>query len=67
MFDKCTGIMGRIFGHNYELIITKGSPQYGAERVDVGGLNLLRLAEISRPQAYHGIYCKRCGKVVDAQ
>ncbi|EKZ6022772.1 TPA: hypothetical protein ACWX8V_002441 [Klebsiella quasipneumoniae] len=65
MMDKCQGIFGKIFGHAFRVAITKGAPDLKLRDYQGGRDALLELMEKTRPETYHGIYCKRCGKVIN--
>lgn len=65
MMDKCQGVLGKIFGHSYRIAITRGIP--GCNIGDIGGSHsfVIDIVNSTRPETFHGIYCKRCGKVID--
>ena len=63
--DKCQGIFGKIFGHSFRVAITKGAPSMNLKATEAGISSILQMMETSRPETYHGIYCKRCGKFID--
>ena len=63
--DKCQGIFGKIFGHSFRVAITKGAPDLRLGEYQGGRGVLLDIMEKTRRETYHGIYCKRCGKVID--
>lgn len=64
--DKCQGIFGKLFGHLYRPAITMGAPSsLKIGDVEGSGIMLIKLINSTRPETYHGIYCKRCGKVVN--
>lgn len=65
MMDKCLGIFGKIFGHSFRVAITKGAPSMNLKAAEAGISSILQMMETSRPETYHGIYCKRCGKVIN--
>ncbi len=64
--DMCQGIFGKIFGHSFRVAITKGAPNLGLCEFRGGRGALLALMEKTRHETYHGIYCRRCGKVINA-
>lgn len=63
--DKCQGVFGKIFGHSFRVAITKGAPDLRLSEYQGGRGVLLDIMEKTRRETYHGIYCKRCGKVID--
>lgn len=63
--DKCIGIIGLLFGHKFTALITKSSVK-GAPRVNGVSRDVHRALDAHRDESYHGIYCKRCGKVINA-
>lgn len=63
--DKCKGLSGFIFGHNYHEVITKSAPMSGIE-VQGDAKYCAMVIDSYRSQTYHGIYCKRCGKFVNS-
>jgi hypothetical protein len=66
VMDKCTGVMGYLLGHSFQKAITKGAPAVSLRSIEGSASMLLEMVEKARPQTYHGIYCKRCGKVINA-
>lgn len=65
MSDKCTGIMGRIFGHSFAVAVTKSAVR-GAPRLQGTAYALTKMLDAHRDETYCGIYCKRCGKVINS-
>lgn len=65
MMDKCQGIFGKIFGHSFRVAITKGAPSMNLKAAEAGISSILQMMETSRSETYHGIYCKRCGKLIN--
>lgn len=63
--DKCKGIIGFIFGHNYSVAVTKAAPIYEI-KIHGDAKCCAKVIDLYRSQTYHGIYCKRCGRVIDA-
>ncbi|MBK1519194.1 hypothetical protein [Enterobacter ludwigii] len=63
--DKCNGVLGALFGHIFVPVITKAAP---TRPVQVeGNTNFAeKVIDAHREQTYHGVYCKRCGKIIDA-
>lgn len=62
--DKCRVVLGFLFGHSYRPAITKGYPSINIETAR-GNINAIaELVDKTRPETFHGIYCKRCGKVM---
>lgn len=58
---SCTGIMGRIFGHSFTVVVTKGAVRE-APRLEGTALYVTKTLDAHREETYHGIYCKRCGE-----
>ncbi len=65
MSDKCTGIMGRVFGHSYSSVVTKDAARC-TPQIEAEPKTILAVIDSYRNENYHGIYCKRCGKVINA-
>lgn len=66
MTTKCTGLMGRIFGHNFRPVTTKGEPSAKCDLNQIDSPWLSEAAEaidMSKPDIYHGSICQRCGAV----
>ncbi|HAS1802799.1 TPA: hypothetical protein I4G93_26430 [Enterobacter hormaechei subsp. xiangfangensis] len=63
--DKCQGIFGKLFGHSYRPAITRGSPSANLGVMEGSGGAIIKVINSTRPETYHGIYCKRCGKVIN--
>lgn len=63
--DKCRGVLGFLFGHSYHHAITRGSPAANLGAMEGSGTVIIRLIDKTRPETFHGIYCKRCGKVIN--
>ncbi|EEW3156717.1 hypothetical protein EAY14_12315 [Escherichia coli] len=63
--DKCQGIFGKLFGHSYRPAITRGSPSANLGAMEGSGGAIIKVINSTRPETYHGIYCKRCGKVIN--
>lgn len=64
--NKCQGIFGKLFGHSYRPTITRGEPSsLKLGEVEVSSSAVIELINSTRPETYHGIYCKRCGKVIN--
>lgn len=63
--DKCQGVFGKLFGHSYRPAITRGAPNLSLKTpyASIGVIG--DLIDKTRPETFHGIYCKRCGKVID--
>lgn len=63
--DKCNGLFGAVFGHSFVPVITKSAPTRPVQLE--GNANFaLKVVDAYREQTYHGCYCKRCGKVINA-
>lgn len=60
--DKCQGIFGKLFGHSYRPAITRGSPSANIGAVEGSSSFIISLIDKTKPETFHGIYCKRCGK-----
>ncbi|VFS43800.1 Uncharacterised protein [Enterobacter cancerogenus] len=63
--DKCQGVLGKLFGHSYRPAITRGSPSANLGAMEGSGSAIIQVINSTRPETYHGIYCKRCGKVIN--
>lgn len=63
--DKCTGVMGYLFGHSFTIAVTKGAVSK-VPSMKGNAYAVEKLLDAHREQTYHGIYCKRCGKVINA-
>lgn len=64
--DKCQGVFGKLFGHSYRPVITKGAPSANFDAKGVGSRAIIAMVDKTRKETFHGIYCKRCGKVIAA-
>lgn len=62
--DKCRGVLGFLFGNSYRPAITRGAPAANLGAMEGSGTVIIRLIDKTRPETFHGIYCKRCGKVM---
>lgn len=65
---KCHGFLGKIFGHSFRPVITKGEPVFRS--VEQRGCDLNKIIELtdkSRLETFHGLYCRRCGVVISMQ
>lgn len=62
--DKCRGVLGFLFGHSYRPTITKGAPNLKIKVAEYSSSNICEMIDKTRPETFHGIYCKRCGKVM---
>lgn len=63
--DKCNGLLGAVFGHSFVPVITKSALTRPVQLE--GSANFaLKVVDANREQTYHGCYCKRCGKIIDA-
>ncbi|AKF21593.1 hypothetical protein DP32_14415 [Escherichia coli] len=63
--DKCRGVLGFLFGHSYRHAITRGYPSAKLGEVKGSSSFIISLIDKTRPETFHGIYCKRCGKVIN--
>lgn len=63
--DKCKGLLGSVFGHKFVPVITKSAPRYPVQ-VEGNANFAEKVIDANREQTYHGVYCTRCGKVIDA-
>lgn len=63
--DKCQGVFGKLFGHSYRPAITRGAPTSNLGAMEGSGSVVIKVINSTRPETYHGIYCKRCGKVIN--
>ena len=64
MIDKSRGDLGILFCHSYRPAITRGAPAANLGAMEGSGTVIIRLIDKTRPETFHGIYCKRCGKVI---
>ncbi|RAY30456.1 hypothetical protein DP184_06525 [Enterobacter kobei] len=63
--DKCQGIFGKLFWHSYRPAITKGAANLKLNAIEGSSSAIGELIDKTRPETFHGIYCKRCGKVIN--
>ncbi|EKY4018894.1 hypothetical protein [Enterobacter roggenkampii] len=63
--DKCNGLLGAVFGHSFVPVITKSAPKIPLQ-LEGSASFALKIADAHREQTYHGVYCKRCGKVINS-
>lgn len=64
---KCHGLLGSVFGHSFRPVITKGEPVFRS--VEQRGCDLNKIIELtdkSRSETFHGLYCRRCGVVINS-
>lgn len=61
--DKCQGVFGKLFGHSYRPVITKGVPSLNLKVPQASSTSICEIIDKTRPETYHGVYCKRCGNV----
>lgn len=60
---KCTGLMGRIFGHKFRPVITLSATTFDSTGVQSKAHVVLEMADKYRDENYHGCICQRCGAV----
>lgn len=60
--EKCLGVMGYVFGHKYQPVITKSKSHYDSSGVKCRADIMLEIAEKYRDEIFHGFICVRCGK-----
>lgn len=60
--EKCLGVMGSVFGHKYQPVITKSKSYFDSSGVKCRGHIMLEVAEKYRDEIFHGCFCVRCGK-----
>ena len=65
MEDKCIGIMGSIFGHSFSTVMTKEAVRV-VPTLEGKEPAVTKVLDAFRNETYHGIFCKRCGKVINA-
>ena len=66
--DKCQGIFGKLFGQSNRTAITRGAPSsLKIGEVEKRSSEVIELINSTRPEKYPGIYCKRCGKVINGE
>ncbi|GJK71898.1 hypothetical protein TUM17564_39250 [Citrobacter freundii] len=63
--DKYRGVLGFLFGHSYRPAITRGAPAANLGAMEGSGMVIIELIDKTSPETFHGIYCKRCGKVIN--
>ena len=63
MTTKCTGLMGRIFGHKFRPVITLAATTFNSSGVQCKAHVALEMADKHRAEEYHGCVCQRCGAV----
>lgn len=65
MTTKCTGIMGRIFGHKFRPVITLGSPTITDFKLtgSQAASAYERIINATKSETFHGCICQRCGAV----
>ncbi|QHJ79576.1 MAG: hypothetical protein [Caudoviricetes sp.] len=61
--NKCTGIMGRIFGHRFRPVITLSACTFNSAGVQCKAHTALEMADKYRNEIFHGCICQRCGSV----
>lgn len=61
MSAKCSGLIGRIFGHKFRPVITLSSSTFGSEGVTCKAYVALEMADKYRAETFHGCICQRCG------
>ena len=62
MTTKCTGLIGRIFGHKFRPVITY-SGVIGMGKVEGTSGFVKAVMDKHRNQTYHHSVCQRCGAV----
>lgn len=65
--NKCTGIMGWVFGNKFVAMITYGTPTISMKDISDTCMmpgDYVSAFIASRPESYHGSICQRCGAVV---
>lgn len=62
---NCKGILGRLFGHNYQPAYSTEFPSHGSFKMR--GIIDEDLIESMKTQRYQGHVCKRCGDVKNSQ
>lgn len=62
MSAKCSGIMGRIFGHKFYPVITKGPADKSLlEELSGSRAFIMEIIDSTRERTFHGCVCERCG------
>lgn len=62
---KCHGFLGRIFGHAFRPVVTKGEPVFHVGKYRGCDINkIIELTDKARAETFHGLYCRRCGIVI---
>lgn len=63
MTTKCSGLMGRIFGHKFRPVITLSATRLETNGVKCKAHVILEMADKYRDESFHGCVCQRCGVV----
>lgn len=63
MTTKCTGLMGRIFGHKFRPVITLSASKHDFSGTKCKAHVALEMADKYRSEEFHGCVCQRCGAV----
>lgn len=64
--NRCTGIMGLVFGHKFIPVIKKGEPKLSQVKMNIDPAwhdEMMSLIDSTRPETFHGCICQRCGAV----
>lgn len=59
--NKCTGLMGQIFGHNYIPVVTKSAAVFPDSIRNISGA--VDTLEKFRTATFEGAVCSRCGDI----
>lgn len=55
----CKGLIGKLLGHKFVPVITKGVAEFPANMTKLNGS--ASTLDAFRKQTFHGMYCTRCG------
>ena len=66
MSDPCQGILGKLFGHSFRVMIIKeiSSPLFNFTNSRVSDESIKNMIENNKDVIERVSYCTRCGKVV---
>jgi len=67
MMRKCSGLIGRIFGHKFLPVISRNASSFGSSGVKCKAHVALSMAEKYRDEVFHGLACQRCGALQEVE
>lgn len=62
---KCTGIVGRLFGHNFEARYSYGAATTMVDEFEGNASAVIAVIEASKPETYVHDVCTRCGATIE--